>query len=299
MVIKHKKYLLWILAVIVTLSTAYFQRITGPTYPEIVKINLNSAEYKLKLIKSYGSEKYEDAEIKLAIPDAGITGKVYYREFPSNVKWETINLERENRVIDSYIMNRLFKQYDEDVLITELPYQPPAGKLEYYIELLDGNKSVFIAKDEPIVIRFRGKVPVYVLVPHAILMFAAMLISTLAGFFAGWEIPRYWFYSKIAFFLILAGGMILGPLVQYFAFNEFWTGVPVGWDLTDNKTLVAFIGWAIAFLGNLRKERPRLTIIAAIVLFLIFLIPHSTFGSELDRETGEIVNGYIQMIRLL
>ncbi len=38
--------------------------------------------------------------------------------------------------------------------------------------------------------------------------------------------------------LLLVGGMILGPVVQKYAFGVFWTGVPWGWDLTDNKTLV-------------------------------------------------------------
>jgi hypothetical protein len=45
--------------------------------------------------------------------------------------------------------------------------------------------------------------------------------------------------------------MILGPVVQYYAFGEFWTGVPFGWDLTDNKTLVAVIFWALAVANEL------------------------------------------------
>ena len=39
--------------------------------------------------------------------------------------------------------------------------------------------------------------------------------------------------------LLAVGGFILGPLVQNYAFGELWTGVPFGWDLTDNKTLIA------------------------------------------------------------
>ena len=84
------------------------------------------------------------------------------------------------------------------------------------------------------------------------------------------------------FFLLLIGGMILGPVIQYYAFGQFWTGIPFGWDLTDNKTLIAFIAWAVAVAGNRNKYRPHLTLIACIVTLIIYLIPHSMFGSELD-----------------
>ncbi len=59
-------------------------------------------------------------------------------------------------------------------------------------------------------------------------------------------------------FLFIAGGMILGPLVQYFAFGELWTGIPFGWDLTDNKTLIALIFWILAVVMNRKKDRPVL-----------------------------------------
>ena len=48
--------------------------------------------------------------------------------------------------------------------------------------------------------------------------------------------------------------MILGPIVQYYAFGDLWTGIPFGWDLTDNKTLIALIFWILAVV-NEQKER--------------------------------------------
>jgi hypothetical protein len=87
--------------------------------------------------------------------------------------------------------------------------------------------------------------------------------------------------------------MILGPIVQKFAFGSFWTGVPFGWDLTDNKTLIAFLFWILAVVMNLKKERPVYTILAAIVLLLVFSVPHSLFGSELDYSSGQVTQGFI------
>jgi hypothetical protein len=91
--------------------------------------------------------------------------------------------------------------------------------------------------------------------------------------------------------LLLAGGMVLGPLVQKYAFGELWTGVPFGWDLTDNKTLISVIVWVVAVILNRKKERPAYTIAAALILLLVYSIPHSLFGSELDYATGVVTQG--------
>jgi len=85
--------------------------------------------------------------------------------------------------------------------------------------------------------------------------------------------------------------MVLGPLVQKYAFGEFWTGVPFGWDLTDNKTLIAVFAWILAVVMNHKKERPGYIIAAAVILLLVYSIPHSLFGSELDYATGTVTQG--------
>jgi hypothetical protein len=92
--------------------------------------------------------------------------------------------------------------------------------------------------------------------------------------------------------------MILGPIMQKYAFGEFWTGIPFGWDLTDNKTLIALIFWIIAVVMNRKKERPLYTILAAAVLLVIFSIPHSVLGSELDYSSGKVTQGLLMMFFL-
>ena len=89
--------------------------------------------------------------------------------------------------------------------------------------------------------------------------------------------------------------MILGPWVQWYAFGEAWAGVPFAWDLTDNKTLIAFIFWLLAYIMNRKKERPTYTIVASIIMLIVYSIPHSMYGSQLDPETGEIIQGWIQL----
>ncbi|MBN1252569.1 MAG: hypothetical protein JXR51_16425 [Bacteroidales bacterium] len=277
-----KKLVLWILAVIITLSAAVYQKLTGPTYPKREKIELNGDIYNIKLLRSYGGTA--DAPIELEIEDGLISAKLYYKYFPEheNEQWKTIDFVRKG-----------------DFIIAELPNQPMAGKLMYYISFYTEKGIVNLLNKEPVVIRFKGEVPKYILFPHIFFMFFSMLLANVAGLFAIWNISKYKLYTYLTFSFLLLGGMILGPLVQKYAFGELWTGIPFGWDLTDNKTLIAFVFWIIALIGNLKKDRKYLTIIAAVAVLIIFSIPHSMFGSELDRTTGEVTQGFINLIRML
>ena len=173
--------------------------------------------------------------------------------------------------VNSFVMNKVFKITEESGFFAEVPQQPPAGKLQYYIELTDSKGTTTILKETPVVIRFKGAVPSYILTPHILFMFLAMLFSTLAGLMAIIKYPLYRKYSVWTLVLFVAGGLILGPLVQKYAFGDLWTGVPFGWDLTDNKTLIAFLFWTLAVIMNRKKERPFYTIIAAVVLLISLL----------------------------
>lgn len=271
-----KETILWILAVVLTLSAAYYQRTTGPTYAKKVKINIEETEYKFKLPRSNAES---DCELSLEIPDSKITASVFYRKFPTNDEWTEIKMLRDGDHLQAY-----------------LPQQPPAGKLSYYFVFNSPNDELELMMNEPITIRFKGDVPAWVLVPHVLFMFIAMLLSNLSGIMAFAGNQKFRYYGFRAFIALLLGGMILGPVVQLYAFGDLWTGVPFGWDLTDNKTLFAFIFWILAVAMNRKKARPIYTIVASIVLLLIYSIPHSMFGSELNQETGEIVQGMIHLL---
>ena len=134
-----------------------------------------------------------------------------------------------------------------------------------------------------VIIRFRGDVPGPLLVVHIIAMFGGMLLSTRTGL-AAWagEKPLIPLILWTVGFLA-TGGLILGPMVQKYAFDAYWTGWPFGSDLTDNKTAAAVLFWLIAWFALGRTRSPRAWVIAAAVGTLaVFMIPHSVLGSELD-----------------
>jgi hypothetical protein len=286
-----KKFLLWSLAFIITLCAAYYQRKTGPTYPKRIDVTINGSVCELKLKRSIGLD--ERSELKLNINDTSVKAVVWYRIFRSEDEYRPASFSYKEYPIHSFVMNKIFRMTEEKGLFAEIPVQPAAGKLQYYVEITDAVRTQTLFREEPVVVRFKGGVPGYILGPHILIMFIAMLFSTAAGLLALAKVPSYKKYTAWTLGLLVAGGAILGPLVQKYAFGELWTGVPFGWDLTDNKTLIALIFWIIAVVMNRKKERPLYTIIAASVLLVIFSIPHSLFGSQLNYATGQVTQGLI------
>ena len=74
--------------------------------------------------------------------------------------------------------------------------------------------------------------------------------------------------------------------MQKYAFDAWWTGWPFGGDWTDNKTLAALIAWLVAWwICRYRPQLQRLAVLmATVVMVVVYLIPHSIHGSELDWE---------------
>ena len=261
----NRSVIFWIIAIIITVLSAYYQRVTGPTYPLSGKILIDNQQIDYHLLTSHNST--DDCLIKIDIKDASLSGFLEWKRFKTNDEFTKVAMTN-----------------SDGILSASLPKQPPAGKLQYRIILQKDNEIFEIPTEQKfVVIRFKGEVPLYILIPHIIVMFGAMLLSTRTGLEVFNKEPRLKIFTIWTIALLIIGGMILGPITQYYAFGEFWTGIPFGIDLTDNKTLIALIGWLIAAFALKKSSKPKWWIIGASVLvFIVFLIPHSVLGSELD-----------------
>ncbi len=258
-----KSFSIWLLAIAITLGSAVYQRMTGPTYPVRGQTEIGGQKIKYGLIRSY--DLSDDAKVTVVVPDTSVGGEIRLRRFKSLDNWEIHPMQRHG-----------------DTLIGALPHQPPAGKVMYEVTLVKGEQRILL-NDHPAVLRYTGYVPRYILFPHIFFMFFAMLFSTLAGLMIIFRGKNTYLYAWITVISVGIGGLILGPIVQKFAFGAYWTGWPFGHDLTDNKSLVAFIFWVIA-LVILKKNRENKLwpVLASIVLMAVFMIPHSVLGSEID-----------------
>ena len=229
---------------------------TGPTHPASGSINFDGKKIDYTFDRS--CESTFNCIVQIKTGDPSISGILKWRKFKTLDPFNVVEMK------------------GTENLRAELPAQEPLGKLQYFIELKKGNESVTVPEDKPIIIRFKGHVPVGILIPHIFFMFFAMMLSTRSGleiFNTTRNLKKYAVWTIV---VLLIGGFLLGFLMNYFAFGEAWGGFPLGNDITDNKTLIAFVGWLLAYLMIKKEMQPKLfAALAAILMIVVYSIPHS------------------------
>ena len=274
-----KKFFLWILALMIMISAIIYQRTTGPTYPFRGEIQTGDKVHKYKLLRSH--ETTHGAPITL--PDTGdgdFSATLHFKRYKTADEITTTLFEK--------------KSLEEggSEWVASLPVQPAAGKMEYFVEVNSANSMIRIPEEgaDNIVLRYKDPVPSWILWPHIFLMFFSVLIGMRTGLSALFNVDDM---RRLAFITISGmtlGGMILGPIVQKYAFGEYWTGFPFGGDLTDNKMLIMWVSWlmAVAVIGTGPKKKEGIcravVLAAALVMSAVYAIPHSMRGSELNYE---------------
>jgi len=268
-----KKYQIWLLAAIITVAAAVFQRMTGPTYPLKGTKEIAGQKIKFKLTRSAETNRSVDIT---APAIEGYQAYLVFKKYKTN---------------DSLTYQPM--KFENQQWVGSLPPLPAAGKYVYNIHYqhLQNNNQWLVLSDKDVVIRFKGEVPAWILVLHIVFIFSAMLFSNFTGILSVSKNFNVVFWAKITFVFLMIGGFVFGPLVQKYAFGAFWTGFPFGYDLTDNKVLLSVLAWVIAFLMYRRNKNVRWFLFASLITFAIYLIPHSLFGSELDFTTGVVKQG--------
>lgn len=290
---------LWGVAIVLAGSAMVYQRATGPTYPLKGEINIGGRPYSYELprsselvARSPGVNEPIGAVIKFVFDGdvPPVDGAVAWRRWPTEDSYQEVpfkvELTRDTKIGEPT------KRSTE--LAAEIPPQPPAGKVEYFVTVTAQDKTIRLPTgDESIVLRYKDFVPRPILYPHIIAMIFVIVIGMRAALSALFDPRTTRRYAWVAFILMTVGGMMLGPLVQKYAFGEYWTGFPWGGDWTDNKMLVMWLAWLVAcvVLGASTKPVTKVgravTVAAAIVMTGVYLIPHSMGGSQLDYEAVE------------
>jgi len=250
--------ILWTIAVVLALVFSAWQRVSGPTYPIYGHATLAGTAFAYKLERTHAGAG--DHDVAVTPGGGGVAGSLRWREHADGAPWTIVPLRPGSR----------------GALVGTLPHRGPGQKLDYLVELVEGNASVTLPARGPATIRFRNDVPWWILIPHIVCMMGALLLSTrgaLEAMAGGPKLKEYTLRTLSALFL---GGFPLGCAVSAFAFGQPWGGFPLGHDATDNKTLVAFIAWVIAAVVVMRSRSPRAVVIAAaVVMTLVYMIPHS------------------------
>jgi hypothetical protein len=183
-----------------------------------------------------------------------------------------------------------------------IPSQAKGKRAYYYLSLSDSQGKRILTLPEkvdllnnPFLIRFKGKVPHYVIGPHVLMMFASVffvflvLFTSLEILWGKDSLRQLSVYSLWATILSFIGGVPLGILVTNLTFGEFWGGFPVFTDITDSKTSILIFYWIIFLIlikgSAFRKDKTKnllpdktlawFGILGYILTLAIYLIPHS------------------------
>lgn len=269
-----RSVLIWAVTVCLTLAFLVWQRVSGPTHAVKFRTAVAGALAEGKLQR--GGSISRDLPVTVHAPDPGLAATVVWRRYPTGDPWQELPMAR-----------------DGEWLRAALPRQKMAGKLEYQVRLQKDGQSVQVPAREAAVARYKGDVPAVLLICHVACMIIGMFYSSACGMTALLRGPRSLRnLSRLAFGFLLVGGCILGPIVQKYAFNAYWTGWPLGSDWTDNKLAVGALVWLLA-VWSCRGARPGRpagrwwAVAAMLVVLVVYGIPHSIHGSTLDYATGE------------
>ncbi|MEM7233101.1 MAG: hypothetical protein AAF517_13045, partial [Planctomycetota bacterium] len=252
---------LWLLAFVLMASAAIYQRATGPTYPKKGAVEVAGQSYDYELIRS--QETRHGALVVLPDPGAETEAILHWRRYPLQEPFTMVPLTRDEEDIVEALpaseregaraeLAEAREDLGHGLVVAPLPVQPAAGKLEYFLEVTANGHSQRIpaveegAEAENIVIRYKDPVPDSILIPHIFFMFFSLMIVLRTALSALVQPRTMRRYAWTALVGMTVGGMVLGPIVQKYAFGAYWTGFPWGYDLTDNKMLIMWVAWIFA-----------------------------------------------------
>ncbi len=196
------------------------------------------------------------------------------------------------------------KPGEKNIFVATIPHHPKGTKVWYYLEAVDQVEGEEIKvtlpqrksdQIKPIRLKFEGEVPVYIVIPHVLSIFAAIFFATLTLFSAidlkkgKTTLKRSVQLCTITLLLLFIGFFPFGWAMNYFAFGVLWEAFPFGSDVTDNKSQIMFLFWLFTLLmvkGTLWGKREHksflsdrgystLVIVSFVVSIIILAIPHS------------------------
>ncbi len=253
--------LLWFFALVFTIASAAYQRATGPTYPISGKAEINDTVFNYDIKRTHGGKS--DHPVSIVIPNNdNITGFIVWKRYKLNEDLHKIPMKKSGDTLRAY-----------------LPHQPPAGKLEYQAVLEAGDEKIYLPKEKPAVIRFKGAVPMGALIPHVILMFTGLLFSMRTALTAIFGRQKYELQSSRRIFFLL-----LSLSISIIAGLAFFSGVFGNVLLKAASGIVFAVTISVLFellFGSKMKPLAWITLGLIIVGGLIFgpIVQKYAFGA--------------------
>jgi hypothetical protein len=249
------------------------------SYPVVTEINTGKQKISLQLIRSFEGDG--DCPVIFPIGDIAVKGHLVY-----NLKSDTLNQ-----------VKRDFKR-EGDKLTSYLPQQLPGTEMEYRVFLEREKAKIDVNNGKPVVIKFKGKVPLYLILVNAFCIITVLLLSSLTGFYALFNVRSYRWIIYILLISSLFLSLFLFPLVQKYSLNR-WSYMPKMWSL-HTKLLLTSLIWVITALLSLfvKKLRRLWLILASIITCVLFLIPHPDSSEHVKITFGLLRKNLIDLLQL-
>jgi hypothetical protein len=162
---------------------------------------------------------------------------------------------------------------------------------EAIVTLPDRESETF----QPILLKYEGKVPAYIIIPHVLCNFGAIFFAALTLFSAidikkgKRSLKETIKFPLTTFILLFLGFIPFGMAMNWFAFGATWEAFPFGRDVTDNKSQIILLFWLVTLIlvkgtllgkgeeKNLVSDRGyfNVVVITLIVTIAMYAIPHS------------------------
>ncbi len=268
------KGLLWILALIITCSVAYYARFLSPTYPSLATVPVEIQKYSVPFVHAHVGKS--DCPIIIPIGDISVKGILFFRKYPSQDEMTKVDMVREG-----------------DKLVASIPYNAPGYKIEYRVDLFKNNVQLDYTISKPIILLFEGDIPKFPLFMNLAVLALALLLSTWTGLLALFGSKASKFFAMLSFISFIIGGFIVAPIVHKYALNNWWTGFSIEYSMNNNKFFMASLVWLVVVLTIQRKYNTIIILAAAVLTLLIFLIPSTFVENEFVVPIAKAVKGFI------
>ena len=306
-----------ILSIIITLALFYVASTSSRGRPEAVAQTDNGYTFAMETVPKITASEFDTMRLRVTPkPPEGF--HVVYKTTGDKRGKET---PLENfRVGPSTLYDLSSDEY-----FTSLKAGDRGGREYYVFEVIDSTGATvarFTQEDgSAFLLKYIGVVPLWVLGPHIVFLFITVFcmayatffaISAISGNYEGLKPMSRWIgLGTLATFI---GGYPFGFLMNWYAFNGIWEGVPFGTDATDNKTQLLFVYFlfvTLASIGSLTNGkfgrnafRTRglgwFGLGAFLLLVAIYLIPHSIqFSPELTYYVCYSFIGVVFLILIL
>jgi hypothetical protein len=269
-----------VLAVVITLLVVVASRYFGPNRKYTVETRADGLVLSHKAPRSQTGEGPATLELRAKLDGrkasdlaVGLKGRV-----KGESDWERLGVARIETGEEGW----------DKVFVFEVPPKPYTTRYFYTFEIElpeEGGPLILARADgEPMMVKFKGEVPAWIVIAHILGMFGGFFLLILCAFHSvglarGREdhlaASRLAWWSWILMFL---GGVPFGWAMNYYAFDVIWEAFPFGGDVTDNKTQIALILWGLVAAGlSWKKGRKSglIAVVGAILVLAIFMIPHS------------------------